>query len=142
MVIVVGYTPVRPESRAALERAIEEAQLRGRRLHVVQTVKMSAGENPKQAREWGEEVAEAQEAGDELVAQLAERGVEASFQLERATSLTAEALVGAATREGAELLVIGLRRRSPVGKLVLGSVSQDVLLTAECPVLAVKASEE
>ena len=37
-----------------------------------------------------------------------------------------------------ELIVIGLRRRSPVGKLVLGSVSQDILLHADSPVLAVK----
>ena len=40
---------------------------------------------------------------------------------------------------GPDLLVIGARRRSPVGKAFLGSVTQDVLLRAEVPVLVVKS---
>ena len=39
----------------------------------------------------------------------------------------------------ADLIVIGIRRRTPVGKLVLGSNSQSILLEADHPVLAVKA---
>ncbi|MGH3088360.1 MAG: universal stress protein [Pseudonocardiaceae bacterium] len=39
---------------------------------------------------------------------------------------------------GAQRLVIGLRRRSPVGKALLGSVSQRLLLDSPIPVLAVK----
>ena len=39
---------------------------------------------------------------------------------------------------GIDLVVIGLRRRTPVGKLLMGSVAQRILLGAECAVLAVK----
>ena len=39
-------------------------------------------------------------------------------------------------------LVIGLKRRTPVGKAVLGSISQRLLLNSPVPVLAVKTSED
>ena len=38
----------------------------------------------------------------------------------------------------AELVVIGLRRKSPIGKLNLGASARRVVLGAPCPVLAVK----
>ncbi len=73
-------------------------------------------------------------------AQLDESGVEHEIrQLVRGFE-PAEDLISLAEANGAELLVIGLRRRSPVGKLILGSNAQRVLLDAPCPVLAVKAT--
>ena len=50
----------------------------------------------------------------------------------------AEEILSAAADTDAELIVIGLRRRSPIGKLFLGSSSQQVILDAACPVVAVK----
>jgi nucleotide-binding universal stress UspA family protein len=58
----------------------------------------------------------------------------------RGHDATAEVL-DAAEEHQAELIVIGLRRRSPVGKLFLGSTAQRILLEADCPVLAVKAGQ-
>lgn len=39
------------------------------------------------------------------------------------------------------LIVLGLRRRSRVGKLLMGSIAQRILIEADCPVLAVKAQD-
>jgi nucleotide-binding universal stress UspA family protein len=117
-VIVVGYS-AKPEGRAALQRAITEARLRTSRLIVVHT-------SPEP------EVAE-------LNAQLASSGVPYEVAVPTDDLDPAEELISAADRTAAEFIVIGLRRRSPVGKLLLGSNAQRVLLDASCPVLAVKA---
>ena len=74
-----------------------------------------------------------------MEAQLADSGVEHEVrQLVRGFE-PAEDLIGIAETADADLIVIGLRRRSPVGKLILGSNAQRILLDAQCPVLAVKA---
>jgi hypothetical protein len=49
-----------------------------------------------------------------------------------------DALIDASYQPDVELVVIGVRRRSPVGKLFLGSTSQRVILEAGCAVQAVK----
>ncbi len=132
--IVVGYVP-KPEGRAALRRAAEEAQLRGARLVVVNS--------HRGGREFdGDDAIQSEEQLDEVRAELRTAGVEHEVrQLVRGMD-PADDLVNVATEVGAEFIVIGLRRRSPVGKLILGSNAQRVLLDAPCPVLAVKADEE
>ncbi len=55
------------------------------------------------------------------------------------SSLTAgEALVQFAQGNDIEEIVIGVRRRSKVGKLLFGSNAQYIILQATCPVVAVK----
>lgn len=116
--IVVGYSS-QPEGRAALSRALSEAKLRRAALVIVNT-------SPEVA-------------ADDLVDQLAASGT--PYEIKTATDGqdSAEELIRTAEATGADFIVIGLRRRSPVGKLLLGSNAQRVLLDAACPVLAVKA---
>ncbi len=116
--IVVGYS-AKAEGRAAMTRAIAEAKLRDARLIVVHT-------SPDAEVE-------------ELNAELQATGV--PFEVTQAPDALdpAEELIRAADDADADFIVIGLRRRSPVGKLLLGSNAQRVLLDASCPVLAVKA---
>jgi nucleotide-binding universal stress UspA family protein len=116
--IVVGYSP-KPEGRAALRRAIVEAGLRQSALIVVHTSD-------------DDEVAT-------LKSELESSGL--AYEVRQAPDALdpAEELINTADVSSAEFIVIGLRRRSPVGKLLLGSNAQRVLLDASCPVLAVKA---
>ena len=130
MPIVVGYVPT-PEGRAALDRAIEEARLRGLRLVVVNA---SSGEalvdrRFASASDW-----------EAVQAQLAESGIDHEVAQQVAATDPADQLLRVAHETNAELIVIGLRPRTPVGKFIMGSSAQTVLLAAECPVLAVKAA--
>ncbi|MBW2582853.1 MAG: universal stress protein, partial [Deltaproteobacteria bacterium] len=49
-----------------------------------------------------------------------------------------EHLVYYAKDNNIDEIIIGVRRRSKVGKMVFGSTAQYVILEAPCPVLAVK----
>ncbi len=122
--VVVGYVP-KPEGEAALSTAITEARLRGADLIVV---------NSHQAR-----TDEGEPDLTDVRTTLEASGVDYEIrQLTRGFE-AAEDLVSVAEANDALLIVIGLRRRTPVGKLILGSNAQRVLLDAHCPVLAVKA---
>ena len=57
----------------------------------------------------------------------------------REVSEVSEALLDAVAQLAPELLVIGARRRSPLGKAFLGSVAQNIILDADVPVLVVKS---
>lgn len=132
MTIVVGYVP-KPEGRAALTAALDEADRRGESLYVINTSRGEAYVDRSYA------------SPDDLhqVRQvLDESGV--PYELEQHVSDRdgAEEVIAAARERSASLIVIGLRRRSPTGKLIFGSEAQRILLDARCPVLAVKAESQ
>lgn len=115
MTIMVAV-PDSVEGRRALEVAVDEALLRATDLVVVNLALHPLDTSA-------------------VPAQLTFRVVERVEDLD-ATELVLETL--AAQERPVELLVIGMKRRSPVGKAVLGSVSQRLLLDAPVAVLAVK----
>jgi nucleotide-binding universal stress UspA family protein len=132
--IVVGYVDT-PEGHAALSRAIEETRLRGGELIVVHSMRGGTRDEADQARHYREEM-------ERVDTRLAAEGIKHQVRELVLGRSPSEDLVALAEEEKAELVVIGIRRRSPVGKLVLGSNAQDILLRAECAVLAVKAPPE
>ncbi len=129
--VVVGYVP-KPEGEAALNSGIAEAKLRGAKIVVVNSHRGGS--------EFDQEASvKAEKEMERIGTLLDESGVEHELrQLVRGFE-PAEDLISIAEAADAELIVIGLRRRSPVGKLILGSNAQRILLDAKCPVLAVKA---
>ena len=126
-VVVVGVVP-NPRGQAALEHAVAEAHRRGARLVVVNSSRGDALVDEEYL--FGERLRQ-------LEADLTVSGV--PFELRQPVGRdVADDLAAAVAETDAELLVIGLRRRSAVGKLLMGSAAQRILLDVDCPVLAVK----
>jgi nucleotide-binding universal stress UspA family protein len=125
--VVVGYIPT-DEGLVAVDQAVAFAKRDHSRLVVVNT-----GHHGNNAHPLFASAADL----DALAVRLDGEGLEHEIRQPPSGS-AAQEILGAASELGAELIVIGIRRRSPVGKLVTGSTAQQVLLNAECAVLAVK----
>ena len=134
MDIVVGFIRSK-EGRAALDRAVAEARLRNARLLVVHSSKGGHGEDEEEIIAYRHEL-------EEIDQRLTEAGLDHEVKEFIRGNTPTEDLLEVAKQAGAEMIVIGIRRRSPVGKMILGSNAQEILLDADCPVLAVKAAAE
>lgn len=129
MTIVAGYIPT-PEGVAAVDHAIDLAVLSGAKLVVVNTGHYGDNANPSFATA---------EDLDALRDQLAQIKLEHEVRQVTQGRSAAEEVLDVASEVDATLIVIGIRRRTAVGKLITGSTAQQILLDADCPVLAVKA---
>jgi len=128
MTILVAYAP-RPEGQAALDKGIEIAKRRNEPLMVVNA---TPGDGDDAS------MASAQDA-ERIEKILAASGTNAVFKQFGRGKSTVEEIENLVDSLPASLLIIGIRKRSPVGKLIMGSVAQELLLSVSCPVLAVKA---
>lgn len=128
--VVVAWTPDE-FGAAALEHGVFEARQRGRGVAVVNATR-------------GDALVDARFAGaDQLAAvkaELSRAGVPHAVRQEVGTD-PADLVLSVADDLDARLIVLGLRHRTPVGKLLMGSVAQRILLAATCPVLAVKPGD-
>ncbi|MGZ4507956.1 MAG: universal stress protein [Blastococcus sp.] len=129
--VVVGWIRT-PEGQAAVTAAVAEARRRNGRLIIVHSTR--GGEDD------ADTAVAVRDALEELEERLGGEGLDVTVKDFARGKDPAEDLIEVAQKEDAALIVIGLRRRSPVGKLLLGSNAQEILLRAECPVLAVKAT--
>lgn len=124
------------ESRAALQEAVWLAELTEGRIVLVSHVT-----DPRDAAS-ARGYREVQDAERRYLTDLGKKEIPEAVPWDAHVSTlsgkTGGALAQVARDEDARVLMIGVRRRSPVGKLVLGSTARDVLLEADCPVVAVK----
>lgn len=127
MAVVIGFIPDE-YGEAALTAGLEEAQRRQTGVVVVNSTR-------------GDALVDKRYVGAEgmvtLEQRLAESGVEHELRQTMGRDIAEEILAVAADVD-ADAIVIGIRHRSPVGKLIMGSVAQRVIIDAACPVLAVK----
>ncbi|HYH26004.1 MAG TPA: universal stress protein [Blastococcus sp.] len=128
MTVLVGYVPT-AEGEAAFAAALEEASRRSEPLLLLNS--------PRGGAAVSSDVAD-----DAAVALMADRAREGGVALEVRQSPhsgeIADEVLRVAQETDASVIVIGMRKRSPVGKLLMGSSAQRILLDADRPVLAVK----
>ena len=127
MSVVVAYTPD-AYGQAALDHGAAEAVQRETPLVVVNATKGDALVDTRYAHE--DQVAD-------ITRRLEAAGLDVTVRRDVVPDI-AQAVLEVARETDATLVVVGIRHRSPVGKALMGSVAQRILLDARCPVLAVK----
>lgn len=137
MKIVVGHHET-PQGTAAMARAVTLAEdAPDSEVHLVRYAPLPAEEEDPQR--YVAQRAKEQQDTEALVQGYRERGLTCEAHHVHDAHDAATAILQVAQQVGADLVVIGMRRRSRVGKLVFGSTAQTILLDSDCPVLSVKS---
>ncbi len=131
MTIVIGYVPT-PVGDAALDAGLAEAAA-----HADDVVILNS---PRRRSTVDGDLIDETAAAD-LVARAREAGVTATVDHADHGDDLVETFRKVVERTSARMVVIGVRRRSPVGKLVMGSDAQRLLLELDAPILAVKPAQ-
>jgi nucleotide-binding universal stress UspA family protein len=127
MAVVIGFIPDQ-YGEAALAHGLDEAQRRQTGVVVVNSTKGDALVDKRYLGAEGKVT---------LEERLAESGVEHELRQTMGRDI-ADEILAIASEVDADAIVIGIRHRSPVGKLIMGSVAQRIIIDAACPVIAVK----
>ena len=129
MTVVAAFIP-NQYGRAALAAGITEARLRNEKLVVVNATKGDA---------WVDTHFASDAQVSDLEAELA--SLESGHEVRQTDgSDIAEQILDVVRESDATLLVIGIRHRTAIGKMFMGSTAQTLLLDSPCPVLAVKST--
>lgn len=130
MRIVVGYD-MTDAAEKAFSSALELAKKLNAELILIASLVGGTKENVEEIN--------AYEKGLRIAHQKAtKQGLKCEKHLLMRGNQPGEDLVAFAKETRADLVVIGIKKRSKVGKLMFGSTAQYVILSSDCPVLTVK----
>lgn len=122
--------------QAIVEAPYEVEELEARVLHVVEDVDTPFSETGPYAEaldETAEDLAALPDTVATVAGRLREAGIETTVHETR--GVPTDAILEIVEATGTDAVAIGCRRRTPVGKVVFGSVAQEVIRRADCPVL-------
>jgi nucleotide-binding universal stress UspA family protein len=130
MKIMVGYDGSKV-CKAALDLAIEHIRAFGGKIHLVSSMTRGTEEEQRQIKTTEKEL-------DSIKEDLEKKKVACETHLLIRGMEPGEDLVQYAEEQKIDEIIIGIRRRSKVGKLLFGSTAQFVILNAPCPVVTVR----
>lgn len=129
MKILLAYVPS-ATSEAALEFTLNRAREASASVLVLHS---AAGKDSKKAAAVSDR--------RPLDERLAEAGIDYELRTVPRRDDPADDILAAAETEDIDEVVLGIRRRTPIGKIILGSTSLRVIMEAPCPVVCVKPKE-
>lgn len=139
MKILVGCQVESAHGRAAIDEAVRQCG-NDDTLVLVGFVARPARENVRE--QYTQETARIRELCETTAARIKqERDIEVIIDIPVGVNRPSDALLRAAALHEVDLTVIGLRQRTKVGKLLLGSSAQEILLHSKANVLAVTLPE-
>ena len=134
MKILVGYD-YSTVTQDVLALAKQQAQAFKAEVHLLRSLER----NPELQRELRRDtIQQAEQNLDHVKREFATLGLDCDTHVVVSALSAGEDIVQFAEQNSIDLIVIGVRRRSKVGKLLFGSNAQLIILTAPCPVLTVK----
>ena len=130
MKILVGYDGSKV-AEDALKLAREHARVFQAEIHLYRSLRQNSGLQK-------EDIEEAESKLDDLRLSFGFDKIPCETYASVSYLTAGEDLVQFAKENATDLIYIGVRKRSKVGKMVFGSTAQYVILQAPCPVVTVK----